>query len=166
MPLREHLGEGLEERRAVRGLEGVAVGEGGLENARAGFGVQAFDGEAHGLAEVEQLLVEVRMHGAAQHRVAEVAGSHGLELPVALLAHGLRRFFEHEEFEFGRGAHRVAHLGGALEHAPQGAARADRFGAPGELAEKEHGLGFEGDVALGVAAGRARWHRGRRCASR
>ena len=38
---------------------------------------------------------------------------------------------------------------GALEHAPQGAARADRFGAPGELAEKECGLRLEGDVAPG-----------------
>ncbi len=48
--LREHLGIGLEERRAIGGLEGIAVGEGGFENPGAGFGVQALDRKSHGLA--------------------------------------------------------------------------------------------------------------------
>jgi hypothetical protein len=122
----------------------------GFENARAGFSVQALDGKAHGLAEIEQLLIQTRVHGISEHRVAERTGSHGFQLPVALVTDGLRRFLEHEELIFGGGADGIAHLGGALEHAPQGAARADRFGAAGELAEKEYGFGFEGDVALGL----------------
>ena len=150
MALCEHLGEGLEERRAIGGFERVAVSERGFEHTGPGLGVQALDGEAHGLAEIEKFLVQAGMRGTAQYRVAEVAGSHGLQLPVAFLAHGLRCFFEHEEFVFGCGTDRVAHLCSALEHTPQRAARADRFGAPGELAEKEYGFRFEGDVALGV----------------
>jgi hypothetical protein len=37
----------------------------------------------------------------------------------------------------------------ALQHAPQSAARADRLGASGELAEKQHGLRLERNVAAG-----------------
>src|ERR1700722_10794564 len=71
MALREYLGIGFEQRRAVRGLEGVAVDERRFENTRAGFGVQPLDRKSHGLAEIEKLLVQIRMHRAAQYRIAE-----------------------------------------------------------------------------------------------
>src|ERR1700719_4570182 len=68
------------------------------------------------------------MHGVAQHRVAEGARRHALQVPVAFLAHRFGRFREHEELEFGGGTDRVAHFGRSLQHAPQCAARAHRLG--------------------------------------
>ena len=44
--------------------------------------------------EIEQLVVQIRMHGTPQHRVSEGPGGHRLQLPVALVADGLRRFLE------------------------------------------------------------------------
>ena len=98
------LAEGLEQRRAVGGFEGIAVAQRGFEHAGPGLRVQALDRKAHGFAELEQLMVEIRMHGASQHRVAEGSRRHGLQLPIALLAHGLRRLLEQEELEFRGGA--------------------------------------------------------------
>ncbi len=147
--LRENLGVGLEKSRAIGGLEGIAIGEGGFENPGSRLGVQSLDRKSHGLAEIEQLVIEIRLHGTSEHRVAECPGGHGLQLPVTLVAHGLRRLLEHEEFEFRRGAHQIPHARSPLEHAPQCAARADRFRAPGKLSQKKRRFRFEWNVPPG-----------------
>jgi hypothetical protein len=147
--LRPDFREGLKERCAVGGFEGIAVTQGRFENAGAGLGVQAFDGKAHGLTEIEQFVIEVRMHGASEHGVAEGARRQGLELAVTFLAYGFGGLLEYEELKFGGGADGVSHSRGTVQYAPQGAARADGFGASGELTQKERGLGLEGDVAAG-----------------
>ncbi len=89
------------------------------------------------------------MHGAPEHRVAEGAGRHRLQLPVAFLAHRLRRLLEQEEFKFRRRIHAIPQAGGPLEYAPQRAARTDRLGAPRELAEIQGRFRLEGNIALG-----------------
>ena len=72
----------------------------GLEHAGAGLGVQAFERHAHHLAHLEQARVELGMHRAAQHRIAEEAGRHRLQVAIALLAHRMRRLLEDEELVF------------------------------------------------------------------
>src|SRR5271154_5387975 len=79
MALREDFGKGLEERGAVGRFERIAIGESCFENAGTGFGVQALDWKSHGLAEIKELMAEIGMHGTAQHRVAESAGSQRLQ---------------------------------------------------------------------------------------
>src|SRR5882757_6761348 len=98
--LRQNFGECLEERRTIGRFEGVAIRERSFENSGPGLGVQSLDRKSHGLTEIEKLLVQARMHGASQYRIAEGAGRHGLQFPVALVANRLRRFVENEEFEF------------------------------------------------------------------
>ena len=73
-------------------------------------------------------MVELGMDRGAQHRVAEEAGRHRLQVAVALLAHRVRRLVEEEELVFERRQDREAHLGGLGEHAAQEPARADRLG--------------------------------------
>src|ERR1700685_1428504 len=80
MALREHLGKSLEECGAVGGFEGIAIGQRRLENPGSGLGVQALDRKSHYPAEIEKLVVEVSMHGTAQHRVATCCGGHGLQM--------------------------------------------------------------------------------------
>ena len=63
-------------------------------------------------AHAHELVIELRMHARAQHGVAEEARRQGCEVAKALFAHRLRRFLEHEEFEFGGGVHRVAQVVG------------------------------------------------------
>src|SRR5258706_467929 len=133
-------------RYSTRRLERLAVGERGLEHAGTGLGVQALDRKAHRLAEVEELLVKVGMHGVPEHRVAEGARRHRLQVAIALLAYRLGRLGEHEELEFRRGADRVAERAGPLEHAPERAARADGLGAAGEFGEEDRGLRLEQDL--------------------
>ena len=150
VPLREDLGVGLEQRAAVRGFERLTILNGRFEHARPGLGVQAFERNAQPGAHAHELVIELRMHARAQHGVAEEARRQGCEVAKTLLAHRLRRFLEHEEFEFGGGVHRVAQVVGLLEHAPQRGARTHRFGLLGELAEEHDHVAFERDVAAGV----------------
>ena len=154
--LREHLHEGLEQRGAIGRFEGLAVRERRLEHSRSGFGMQSLDRKAHVLAERENLRIQFRVHRTAQHRIAERPRCHGFQVPVALVAHRLGRLLEHEEFELGRGAHRIAEAGRPLEHPPQGAARTDRFGAAGEFPKEQGRLRFVGNLA---ARGRQDAHR-------
>ena len=101
--LRQHFHEGLEQGGAVGALERLVEGEGGLENARAGLGVQALDRHAHLFAGVEDLVIELGPDRAAYHRIAEIAGRHRRQVAEALFADALRRLVEHEEFVLGRG---------------------------------------------------------------
>src|SRR5271156_6847037 len=78
--LREHLGKSLEECGAVGGFEGIAIGQSRLENSGPGLSVQALDRKSHDPAEIEKLVVEIRVHGTAQHRVAKCSGGHGLQV--------------------------------------------------------------------------------------
>ena len=94
MPLRcaEHLGEGLEQRAAIGGFERLAILNGRFEHARAGLGVQAFERNAQSGAHVHELVIELRVHARAQHRVAEEARRHGGEVAEALVAHATPAF--------------------------------------------------------------------------
>src|SRR5580658_6982757 len=146
--LRQNFGECLEERRAVGRFEGIAIRERSFENSGPGLGVQSLDRKSHGLSKIEKIVVQVRMHGASQYRVAKGTGRHGLQLPVALVANRLRRFVKNEKFEFRGGADGVPRLRGALQHTPQHPSWTHRFRAARKLAEKKQGFRLEWDVAL------------------
>ncbi len=115
-----------------------------------GLGVQSLDGNAHVGAELQQLVIELRVHRRAQHRVTEEARRHGGEIAEALLAHRLRRLLEHEEFELGGGDGLVAQVVGFPDHAPQSGARADGLGLLRELAQEHDHVAFEGNAAAGL----------------
>src|ERR1700733_4188213 len=80
--LRQNFGKCLEERRAVGGVESVAIGERSFENSGPGLGVESLDRKSHGLPEIQEFVVQVRVHGASQYRIAKGSGRHGLQLPV------------------------------------------------------------------------------------
>src|ERR1700734_1557824 len=71
----EYLGIGFKQRRAVRGLQSVAIRERRLEDTGPGLGVQTLDRKSHGLPEIEEFVVQIRMHGTSQYRIAERTGS-------------------------------------------------------------------------------------------
>ena len=140
--------------------------ERGLEHAGSGLGVQSLDREAHGLAEIEQLVIQRRMHGTAQHRIAESAGRHGLELPIALVAHRLRASRR-------TGRTRTPRRRSPCSPCPRRArarAAACRAGRPLRRGRRIRRETARSSARTGCRgrwrAGRAPSHPGRRCASR
>lgn len=165
--LRQRLGEGLEEEGLVAGGGGLIDRDGRLQHAGTGLGMQAFDRHVHALAHVEQLAIEIALHGAAQLEVAEVAGGPVLHVAVVLGAHRVRRLAEHEKLVFERGVDLEAHAGGAIQRAMQQAARADvgrgafELGqeqqhvlAAGPLLQRQPAAGAGHDAQLGIGIGR------------
>src|SRR3546814_6410498 len=98
----------------------------------------------------QDLVVELGPDRAAQGGIAEEVRCDRRQVAVALLAHRLRRFVEHEELVFGGGQHLEAHLGGLGDGAAQRAARADRFGGRRELADEEQGVLLERNLAAAL----------------
>ncbi len=140
--LEEDLGHGLEQGRRVRRRQGLVDAQRRFQHARAGFGVQALDPQVHALAELQKIPVELGVHPAAQHGIAEIAGGDGIQALIVLRPHTVRGLVEDEELELGGGLDRVAQAVGPLQHAAQHAARAYGLGRAGEFAE------HQGDVAL------------------
>ncbi len=112
--------------------------------------MQAFDRHVHLLAGVEEFVIEFRQRRASQHGIAEISGGDVLEVAVALLAHGVRRFLEQEELVFEGRRHEEAHVLRALQNALEEAARADRLGGRRQLAEEERQVLLEGNEARGL----------------
>ena len=141
--------------------------DGGLEHAGAGLGVQALEREAHVAAQRQQLAVEVGMNRGAQHRIAEKAGrdgSAGCGSPSRARECGVS---SNRKNSYSAAALTAKPISvGAGEHPAQHAARADRLGAAGELAEEEQHVVFERQRRGRSPAGCAPARRDRRCASR
>ena len=142
-----HLGEGLEQRRLVRRCLAAIDRDRRLEHAGSGLLVQGFETEIHALAGAEKLAVEIRVHRVAQHRIAEEAGRHGLEVTVVLLPRRMRRLVEEEEFVLEAGVGLEAHVAATLDHPAQHASGAKLVGRWRELAKEEQGAVLERDVA-------------------
>ena len=131
-------------------LQRVVDADRRLEHAGPGLRVQALDLEIHPVREVEKLVIEIRVHAGAQHRIAEETRRDVLQIAIVLLAHGMRRLLEQEELELGRRRDREAHLLGLLQHAPQHAARAGRFRVAVELAQEERQVVLERNEPHGL----------------
>ena len=147
--MREHFGEGFEERSTVGHFDAFGDVERGFEYAGSGFGVEAFEWEVHFVAEVQEIVVELGVDGIADDGVSEESGGDRLHVAVAFFAHGVGVFFEEEEFEFECAVSGEAHIFGAVEYATQGGAGADDFSFAGEFSEHEQGVFFEGNFAGG-----------------
>ncbi len=168
----DFLGPGLEQDRPVGGLERLGEQDRGLVDARAGFGVQAFDGDAE-LAHLDhQRLEEFALATGAQQRVTKHARRDRLRAHVAFGSPRLRRLGEVEPFEFHAAHHAQAQLFGAPEHALEQLPRADRVrnllaaAVDHELAEKEGHAIVPGDGAMGAEIDLRHAHRESPCASR
>ena len=144
--LREDLGEGLEQGRLVGGLQRVVDADRGFEHAGAGLGVQALDLEIHRVREVEKVVVEIRVHRGAQHRIAEEARRDGLagrdSSSRAPNAASRRRGRTRTR---PRPRPRSPCPAAFFEDAAQHAARAGSFRIAGELAEEERQVVLERD---------------------
>ena len=163
--LRDHLGEGLEERCLVRGRQRHVIGNCGLHDAGTRFLVQSFDPDVHLAERIEQRAVEVAPRTVADHRIPEPARRHGRETSVILGANRLRRLAEDEELVLEPDVGLEPESAAALDHAAQQRARADRFGRRGELAEEEQSAVLEGQRPAGTPAGPVRAHPDSPCAS-
>src|SRR6185437_6938229 len=94
--------------------------------------------------------VEIGEDRIAQDRIAEEARRDRLQVPVVLLAHGMRRLFEDEKFVFERAVRLETEATGALDDAAQEAARTQGLRRRREFGEKEQGLRLEGDFAAAL----------------
>jgi hypothetical protein len=131
--LADLLGAGLEQDGAVGRFQRAAEGDGGLVDAGAGFGVQAFDGHAEGGHVVHQRVEEAALVGHAQQRIAEHARRDGLGPTPRLAAQlcGVSAKLNHSNSMPAIGA--KPSFSGALEHALERLARAHRVGLPSAL---------------------------------
>ena len=140
------LDAGLEQNGPVGLLQRFAESDGDLVNTGAGFGVQAFDGDAKGQHLVHDGLEEVAVLVHAQQRVAEHARCQ-LHRPHALFGGpAVRRFQEIEPLEFHAGHDLEAHFLGAPQHALE---RMGRCIGVDELAEEKGHALVPGHMAEG-----------------
>ena len=112
--------------------------------------MQALDRDIHGLAVRQQIAVEIAPHAVADHRVAEHVRRDGLEIFEVLRAHGIGRFFEHEELVLEAGEDLVAHAARAIEHPSQQGARAHGRRGARKLRQKEQHRVFPRQRAAGL----------------
>jgi len=117
---------GLEQRRAIGGLQGRSMKDRRLEHARTGLGVQALDGDAERGEFVHQRGEERPVLRHAHQRIAEHARSQRCRLGAGLGGEAVGRLAEVEPLEFHPAARGVTHPRRAVQHPAQGLARADR----------------------------------------
>ena len=100
---------------------------------------------------VQQLAVEVAAGAVAEHRVAEQAGGHRLQVAVVLLAHRLGRLLEHEELVLERRHRPRSPSPGRVRCTRRSSPRGQTASAwAAKLAEEEQAVVFEGQLAAGV----------------
>src|SRR6266404_652324 len=95
--LGEHLQEGLEKGGAVGRFQRLVIIECRLHHAGARLGMKALDRHAHGLAGLENLVIEIGPDRTAQHGITEESWRDRRQIAITLFAHALRRLVEDKE---------------------------------------------------------------------